>query len=156
VNWPIGLGGKGNDGVTGLVKSTPGSIGYVELVYAIQQKLPTADLKNKDGNWVKASIESVSAAAATADIPADYRVSITNAPGKDAYPISGFTWLLVHKDNKDAAKGTAIINFLKWAIADGEKLAAPLDYAPLPASVQQRVLKTIGELTVNGTKVSAK
>ena len=156
VNWPIGLGGKGNDGVTGLVKSTPGSIGYVGLVYAIQQKLPTADLKNKDGNWVKASIESVSAAAATADIPADYRVSITNAPGKDAYPISGFTWLLVHKDNKDAAKGTAIINFLKWAIADGEKLAAPLDYAPLPASVQQRVLKTIGELTVNGTKVSAK
>jgi phosphate transport system substrate-binding protein len=156
VNWPIGLGGKGNDGVTSLVKSTPGSIGYVELAYAIQQKLPMAELKNKDGNWVKASIESVSAAAATADIPADYRVSITNAPGKDAYPISGFTWLLVHKDNKDKAKGTAIVNFLRWALADGEKMAAPLDYAPLPASLQQRVLKTVDELTVNGAKLSAK
>jgi phosphate transport system substrate-binding protein len=156
VNWPIGLGGKGNDGVTGLVKSTPGTVGYVELVYALEQNLAVADLKNKDGNWVKASIESVSAAAASAEIPADYRVSITNAPGKDAYPISGFTWLLVHKDAKDHAKGTALVNFLKWALSDGEKMAAPLHYAPLPASVQQRVAKTIGELTVNGTKVSAK
>ena len=156
VNWPIGLGGKGNDGVTGLVKSTPGTVGYVELVYALEQNLPVADLKNKDGNWVKASIESVSAAAAGAEIPADYRVSITNAPGKDAYPISGFTWLLVHKDAKDHAKGTALVNFLNWALSDGEKMAAPLHYAPLPASVQQRVAKTIGELTVNGTKVSAK
>jgi phosphate transport system substrate-binding protein len=156
VNWPIGLGGKGNDGVTGLVKGTPGTVGYVELVFALEQNLPVADLKNKDGNWVKASIDSVSAAAAGVEIPADYRVSITNASGKDAYPISGFTWLLVHRDAKDHAKGTALVNFLKWALSDGEKMAGPLHYAPLPASVQQRVAKTIGELTVNGTKVSAK
>lgn len=156
VNWPVGLGGKGNDGVTGLVKSTPGAIGYVELAYALQQKLAVADLKNKDGQWVKASIESATAAAAGVEMPADYRVSITNAPGKDAYPIAGFTWLLVHRDSKDAAKGTAIVNFLRWAITDGEKMAAPLDYAPLPRSVQERVLKTIDTLTVNGAKISAK
>jgi len=156
VNWPVGLGGKGNDGVTGLVKSTPGAIGYVELAYALQQKLAVAELKNKDGQWVKASIESTTAAAAGVEMPADYRVSITNAPGKDAYPIAGFTWLLVHRDSKDAAKGTAIVNFLRWAITDGEKMAAPLDYAPLPRSVQERVLKSIDTLTVNGAKISAK
>jgi phosphate transport system substrate-binding protein len=156
VNWPVGLGGKGNDGVTGLVKSTPGSIGYVELAYAIQQKLTIAELKNKDGNWVRPSIASVTAAAAGMEMPADYRVSITNASGKDAYPIAGFTWLLVHKDSKDAAKGKAIVNFLRWALADGEKMATPLDYAPLPREVQERVLKTVDTLTVNGTKVSAK
>ena len=156
VNWPVGLGGKGNDGVTGLVKSTPGSIGYVELAYAIQQKLAVAELKNKDGNWVKASIESTTAAAAGVEMPADYRVSITNASGKTSYPIAGFTWLLVHRDSKEAAKGKAIVNFLRWALNDGEKLATPLDYAPLPREVQERVLKTIDTLTVNGTKVSAK
>ncbi|MGZ6130758.1 MAG: phosphate ABC transporter substrate-binding protein PstS [Myxococcaceae bacterium] len=156
VNWPVGLGGKGNDGVTGLVKSTPGAIGYVELAYALQQKLAVAELKNKDGHWVKASIESTTAAAAGVDMPADYRVSITNAPGKDAYPIAGFTWLLVHRDSKDPAKGTAIVNFLRWAITEGEKMAGPLDYAPLPRGVQERVLKTIDTLTVNGAKISAK
>ena len=156
VNWPVGLGGKGNDGVTGLVKSTPGAIGYVELAYALQQKLAVAELKNKDGHWVKASIESTTAAAAGVDMPADYRVSITNAPGKDAYPIAGFTWLLVHRDSHDTAKGTAIVNFLRWALTDGEKMAAPLDYAPLPRGVQERVLKTIDTLTVNGAKISAK
>ncbi len=156
VNWPVGLGGKGNDGVTGLVKSTPGAIGYVELAYALQQKLAVADLKNKDGHWVKASIESTTAAAAGVDIPADYRVSITNAPGKDAYPIAGFTWLLVHRDSKDSAKGTAIVNFLRWSITEGEKMAGPLDYAPLPRGVQERVLKSIDTLTVNGAKISAK
>ncbi len=156
VNWPVGLGGKGNDGVTSLVKSTPGSIGYVELAYAIQQKLPIAELKNKDGNWVKPSIESTSAAAAGVEIPADYRVSITNASGKDAWPIAGFTWLLVHKDMKDTAKGTAIVNFLRWGLTEGEKMAAPLDYAPLPDAVRERVLKTVDTLTVNGQKVSAK
>jgi len=138
------------------VKSTPGSIGYVELAYAIQQKLTIAELKNKDGNWVKPSIESTTAAAAGVEMPADYRVSITNASGKDSYPIAGFTWLLVHKDNKDVAKGKAIVNFLRWALADGEKMATPLDYAPLPREVQERVLKTIDTLTVNGAKVSAK
>jgi len=156
VNWPVGLGGKGNDGVTGLVKSTPGSIGYVELAYAIQQKLTVAELKNKDGNWVKASIESTTAAASGVEMPADYRVSITNASGKDSYPIAGFTWLLVHRDSKDPAKGKAIVNFLRWALNDGEKMATPLDYAPLPREVQERVLKTIDGLTVNGAKVSAK
>jgi len=156
VNWPVGLGGKGNDGVTGLVKSTPGSIGYVELAYAIQQKLTIAELKNKDGNWVRATIESTTAAAAGVEMPADYRVSITNASGKDAYPIAGFTWLLVHKDTKDSAKGKAIVTFLRWALSDGEKMATPLDYAPLPREVQERVLKTVDTLTVNGAKVSAK
>ena len=156
VNWPVGLGGKGNDGVTGLVKATPGSIGYVELAYAIQQKLTVAELKNKDGNWVKASIESTTAAANGVEMPADFRVSITNASGKDSYPIAGFTWLLVHRDSKDAAKGKAIVNFLRWALNDGEKMATPLDYAPLPREVQEKVLKTIDMLTVNGTKVSAK
>ena len=156
VNWPVGLGGKGNDGVTGLIKSTPGSIGYVELNYAIQQKLPMADLKNKDGNWVKPTIESTSAAAAGVEMPADFRVSITNASGKDSWPIAGFTYLLVHRDNKDPAKGKAIINFMRWALTDGEKMAAPLDYAPLPAAVNDRVLQTVESLTVNGTKISAK
>ena len=131
VNWPVGLGGKGNEGVTGIVKSTPWSIGYVELIYAIQQKLPMADLKNKSGSWVKPSLESTTAAAAGVQIPDDYRVSITNPDGKDAYPISGFTYLLVHRDAKDKAKGTAIINFLRWAITDGQGLATALDYAPL-------------------------
>ncbi len=138
VKWPVGLGGKGNDGVTGLVKTTPGAIGYVELAYALQQKLAVAELKNNDGNWVKASIESTTAAAAGVEMPADFRVSITNAPGKDAYPIAGFTYLLVHKDSKDAAKGKAIVNFLRWALNDGEKMATPLDYAPLPRGVQER------------------
>ena len=157
VSWPAGtLGGKGNDGVTALVKSTPGSIGYVELAYAIQQKLSVAELKNKDGNWVKPSIESTTAAASGVEIPADFRVSITNASGKDAYPIAGFTWLLVHKDTKDAAKGKAIVGFLRWALTDGEKMASPLDYAPLPQAVADRVLKTIDTLTVNGAKISAK
>lgn len=157
VSWPAGsLGGKGNDGVTGLVKSTPGAIGYVELAYAIQQKLAVAELKNKDGNWVKPSIESTTAAAAGVEMPADYRVSITNASGKDSYPIAGFTWLLVHRDSKDAAKGTATVNFLRWALTEGEKLATPLDYAPLPKAVQDKVLKTIDTLTVNGAKISAK
>jgi len=156
VNWPVGLGGKGNDGVTGLIKSTPGSIGYVELAYALQQKLTVAEIKNKDGNWVKPSIESTTAAAAGVEMPADYRVSITNAAGKDSWPIAGFTWLLVHKDMKDQAKGTAMVNFLRWALTDGEKMATPLDYAPLPQPVQERVMKTIDTLTVNGTKVSAK
>jgi phosphate transport system substrate-binding protein len=157
VSWPAGaLGGKGNDGVTALVKSTPGSIGYVELAYAIQQKLSVAELKNKDGSWVKPSIESTTAAAAGTEIPADFRVSITNPSGKDAYPIAGFTWLLVHKDTKDAAKGKAIVGFLRWALTEGEKMAPPLDYAPLPQAVAERVLKTIDTLTVNGAKISAK
>jgi phosphate transport system substrate-binding protein len=156
VNWPVGLGGKGNEGVTGLVKSSPGSIGYVELVYAVQQKLAVADIKNKEGSFIKPSLESITAAAAGVDVPADYRVSITNPGGKTSYPIAGFTYLLVHKDAKDKAKGTALVNFLRWAITDGQALATPLDYAPLPKSLQERVLKTIDGLTVQGAKISAK
>ena len=156
VNWPVGLGGKGNEGVTGIVKSTPGSIGYVELIYAIQQKLPMAQLKNKDGNWIKPSLEATSAAAAGVQMPDDFRVSITNADGKDAYPVSGFTYLLVHKDAKDKAKGTAIITFLRWALTAGQAMATQLDYAPLAKPVREKALQKVDTLTVQGTKISAK
>lgn len=137
VAWPVGLGGKGNDGVTGLVKQTPGSIGYVELVYAIEQKLGYADIKNASGKFVKADFDSVTAAAAGAakDMPADFRVSITNAPGAATYPISSFTWLLIPNQIKDPAKKKSIIDFLNFILTDGQKDAQGLSYAPLPASV---------------------
>jgi len=146
VNWPTGIGGKGNEGVSGQVKQTPGAIGYVELIYAIQNKMPYAEVKNSAGQFVKPSIDSVTAALATAEIPDDFRFSMTNAAGKDAYPICGATWLLVYEQQKDAAKGKKLVEFLKWAAKDGEKMAKDLDYAPLPDSVQQRVLKRIDEI----------
>ena len=146
VNWPTGIGGKGNEGVSGQVKQTPGALGYVELIYAIQNKMPYADVKNSAGEFVKPTIESVTAALATADIPDDFRFSMTNAPGKDAYPICGATWLLVYQQPKDPAKGKKLVQFLKWALTDGEGMAKTLDYAPLPESVQQRVLKRIDEI----------
>jgi phosphate transport system substrate-binding protein len=146
VNWPTGIGGKGNEGVSGQVKQTPGAIGYVELIYAIQNKLPYADVKNSAGEFVKPTIESVTAALATADIPDDFRFSMTNAPGKDAYPIAGATWLLVYQQQKDATKGKKLVEFLKWSMTKGEEMAKTLDYAPLPESVQQRVLKRIDEI----------
>ena len=149
-SWPAGLGGKGNDGVTGLVKSTAGSIGYVELAYANQNKLPVAALKNHDGNFVEPSLETISAAAAGALVPEDFRVSITDAPGKDAWPISAFTYLLIHKDAADAQKGAALADLLWWAVHDGQALAAPLDYAPLPKPLVARVEKAIEALTVQG------
>jgi len=152
VKWPVGLGGKGNEGVTGLVKSTPGAIGYVELAYAKQNALPMVALKNADGQFVKPSIESTSEAAAGVEMPADYRVSITNAKGKGAYPISSFTYLLVYKDQGDAEKGKALQGFLWWAIHDGQKLAAPLDYAPLPKAVVAKVEGTVKSITVKGAK----
>jgi phosphate transport system substrate-binding protein len=133
VNWPTGIGGKGNEG-------------YVELIYAIQNKMPYADVKNSAGEFVTPTLESVTAALATADIPDDFRFSMTNAPGKDAYPICGATWLLVYEQQKDPAKGKKLVEFLKWAEKDGEKMAKDLDYAPLPESVQQRVLKRIDEI----------
>jgi phosphate transport system substrate-binding protein len=154
VSWPVGLGGKGNDGVTGLVKQTPGAIGYVELAYANQNKLATAILQNKDGNFVAPSIEATSAAAAGVEIPADYRVSLTNASGKDAWPIAAFTWLLVHKDAKDPVKGEALANFLWWAVHEGQAMAAPLEYAPLAKPVVAMVEKTIKSMTVQGKPVS--
>jgi phosphate transport system substrate-binding protein len=146
VNWPTGIGGKGNEGVSGQVKQTPGAIGYVELIYAIQNKMPYAEVKNSAGQFVKPTIDSVTAALATAEIPDDFRFSMTNAPGKDAYPICGATWLLVYEQQKDAAKGKKLVEFLKWAAKDGEKMAKDLDYAPLPQTVQERVLKRIDDI----------
>jgi phosphate transport system substrate-binding protein len=146
VNWPTGIGGKGNEGVSGQVKQTPGAIGYVELIYATQNKMPYAEVKNPSGQFVKATLESVTAALATAEIPDDFRFSMTNAPGKDAYPICGATWLLVYEQQKDPAKGKKLVEFLKWAAKDGEKMAKDLDYAPLPDTVQERVLKRINEI----------
>ncbi len=146
VNWPAGIGGKGNEGVSGQVKQTPGAIGYVELIYAIQNKMPYADVKNAAGQFVKASIDSVTAALATASIPEDFRFSMTNAPGANAYPIAGATWLLVYQQQKDPAKGKKLIEFLKWALTKGEGMAKDLNYAPLPDEVQQRVLKRIDEI----------
>jgi phosphate transport system substrate-binding protein len=146
VNWPTGIGGKGNEGVAGQIKQSPGALGYVELIYAIQNKMPYADLKNADGAFVKATIESITAAMATAQIPDDFRFSITNAPGKDSYPIAGATWLLVYQQQKDPAKGKKLVEFLKWAQTKGEAMAKQLDYAPLPDNLRDRVLKRIDEI----------
>jgi phosphate transport system substrate-binding protein len=146
VNWPAGIGGKGNEGVSGQVKQTPGAIGYVELIYALQNKMPYADIKNAAGQFVKPTIESVTAALATANIPDDFRFSMTNAPGNDAYPIAGATWLLVYEQQKDPAKGKKLVEFLKWALTKGEGMVKELNYAPLPDEVQQRVLKRIDEI----------
>jgi phosphate transport system substrate-binding protein len=146
VNWPTGIGGKGNEGVAGQIKQTPGALGYVELIYAEQNKMPYAEVKNSAGQFIKPTIESVTAALATANIPDDFRFSMTNAPGKDAYPIAGATWLLVYEQQKDPAKGKKLVEFLKWATTKGAKMAKSLDYAPLPENVQQRVLKRIDEI----------
>src|SRR5579863_6268699 len=139
VKWPIGLGGKGNEGVAGLIRQLPGSVGYVELIYAVQNNISYGSVKNAAGNFVKASLDSVTAAAASSPkIPADFRVSITNAPGKDAYPISSFTWLLIPEQSKDAAKGKILADFLNWMVSDGQKMTAALSYAPLPDAVVQK------------------
>ncbi len=143
VKWPVGLGGKGNEGVAGQVKQLPGAVGYVELAYAKQNKLPYADVKNSAGNYVAPTIESITEALATAKIPDDFRFSMVNPPGAKAYPISGATWLLVYETQKDAAKGKKLVEFLNWAITKGEGMASSLDYAALPESVQQRVLERI-------------
>ena len=143
VNWPVGLGGKGNEGVAGLVKETPDSIGYIELIYAVQNKLPYGLVKNASGAFVKATLEGVSAAAAGASIPDDFRVSITNAPGKAAYPISSFTWLLIPAKIDDAAKRDAIKGFLTWMMTSGQQFCEPLAYAKLPKEVVAREQKAI-------------
>jgi phosphate transport system substrate-binding protein len=149
VNWPVGLGGKGNEGVTGVVKQSEGAIGYVELAYAVKNNLPYATLKNKAGQFVDASFKAVSAAAASSskNMPADLRVSITNADGKDSYPISGFTWLLIYKDMKDKEKAGAIVKFLKWAMANGQAYATDLYYAPLPKEVVKMCNKKIDSIS---------
>jgi len=143
VKWPAGLGAKGNEGVTSQVKQTPGAIGYVELVYAIQNQLPYANVKNAAGNFIEASVGSVSAALAAATIPDDFRFSMVNSPGHDAYPIAGATWLLVYQQQRDAVKGRKIVEFLKWAMQEGEHNAPQLDYAPLPPDLNKRVLAEI-------------
>jgi phosphate transport system substrate-binding protein len=151
-NWPVGLGGKGNEGVTGQVKATPNTIGYVELAYAVQNKLPVGVIKNKSGSFVEPSIDAVTAAAAAAlaMTPEDLRVSITDAPGATAYPISSYTYILIYKDQQDAVKGKALVDFLWWGIHDGEKFAKDLMYAPLPADIIKRAEAKINSITSGG------
>jgi len=145
VKWPVGLGGKGNEGVAGQIKTTPYTIGYVELAYAFENKLPYAFLKNREGHFVEPSIASTTAAAAGAakQMPADYRISLVNQPGKNAYPIVGFTWLLIYQDQKDKAKAKKLVEFLNWELKQGQKMAGKLLYAPLPANVAKMVEKTV-------------
>lgn len=146
VKWPVGVGGKGNEGVAGLISQIPGTIGYVELAYAIKNKLAYASVKNKSGKFVEPSLASTTAAVAGAKMPADFRVMITNASGADAYPICGFTWLLINKSYADGEKGTAIKDFLKWYLSEGESMASDLYYAPLPSSIVDKVEKKIGSI----------
>ena len=158
VNWPVGLGGKGNEGVTQQVKMTEGSIGYVELIYALANNLDYALVKNPAGEFVEPSLASVTAAAASAkfDKNTDFRVSITNAPGKDAYPISSFTWLLVHTEQPDAAKAKAIRDFLKWMISpDAQQMATELKYAPLPKEVVALIDARLPSLKSNGKAIAS-
>ena len=151
-SWPAGIGGKGNEGVTGQVKNTPNTIGYVELAYAVQNKLPVALIKNASGNFVEPSIDAVSAAAAAsaANTPDDLRVSITNAPGPQTYPISSYTYILVYKNQKDATKGKVLVDFLWWGIHDGENFAKELQYAPLPDDIVKRAEGKINSITAAG------
>jgi len=148
IKWPTGVGQQGNEGVAGMVKQTPGAVGYVELIYALKNKMEYGSVQNAAGVYLKANLESVTAAAAGAakNMPADFRVSITNAPGKDAYPIASFTWLLIPSQIQDAQKRTALVSFLKWMLADGQKDCAALGYAPLPKEVVARELKQIAQI----------
>jgi phosphate transport system substrate-binding protein len=155
LQWQAGIGGKGNEGVAGQVKQTPNSIGYVELAYAKQNKLAYASVKNANGQFVEPTIESITAAAqgAVSKLPAntDYRVSIVNAPGAGAYPISSFTWILAYRNQTDSVKARKLKDFLKWALTDGEQSAAALDYAPLPSSLSQKLAARIDSIMI-GTK----
>jgi len=146
VNWPVGLGGKGNEGVSGLLKQSPGSIGYVELAYAIENSLTYANLQNKSGNFIEPTVDSTSKAAVGLNIPSDFRFSIVNSANPEAYPIAGTTWLLIYKQMDDPIKGKAIVDFIKWAITDGQKLTADLDYAPLPDSLVEMIQKKLDQV----------
>ncbi|MGO9112702.1 MAG: phosphate ABC transporter substrate-binding protein PstS, partial [Thermoguttaceae bacterium] len=147
VKWPVGLGGKGNEGVAGQIRQLQGSIGYVELIYAVQNKITYGSVKNAAGNFVKASLDGVTEAAASSPkMPADFRVSITNAPGKTAYPISSFTWLLVPEQAQDPKKGKILADFLSWMVTDGQKTANQLSYAPLPDNVAEKVKAAIKQV----------
>ena len=156
LNWPVGLGGKGSEGVTGQVKQTPGAVGYVELSYAKQNNLPSALIRNAAGAWVAPTLESVTAAAAgvVPTLPAntDYRISIVNGPGKDTYPISSFTWILIYQHQSDPVKGKKLIDFLNWGLTDGEREAGSLDYAPLPQEMVARLKTKLGTVDLSGTK----
>jgi phosphate transport system substrate-binding protein len=155
VAWPVGLGGKGNEGVSGQVKQTPGAIGYVELAYAVQNKLPTALIRNAAGNFVAPSAAGATAAAAgiAEKLPpnTDYRISIVNAPGKDAYPISSFTWILVYRQQSDSVKAKKLVDFLRWAFTDGEKQATALDYAPLPSTMAARLQNRLDSIKIGSS-----
>src|SRR5437660_611576 len=148
VNWPVGLGGKGNEGVSGLVKQTPNSLGYVELIYAIQNNLPYGQVRNSSGTFIKADLASVTAAAAgtAKSMPDDFRVSITDPVGKTAYPIASFTWLLVPEKISDGAKKKAIVDFVRWMLKDGQKFAEPLAYAQIPKEVVEKEMKAIDRI----------
>jgi phosphate transport system substrate-binding protein len=146
VNWPTGIGGKGNEGVAGLIRQVPGTIGYIELIYALQNHINFGSVRNSAGSWIKASIQGVTAAGATAKIPPDYRVSITNAPGADSYPISSFTYLLIPTHPTDGSKEKVIKDMLSWILKAGEGEASTLSYAPLPQSLADRVLQTVYQL----------
>jgi len=148
VNWPAGVGAKGNEGVSGLVKQTPGAIGYVELIYALQNKISYGSVQNAAGEFVKASVQAVTAAAAVAakSMPKDFRVSITNAPGSGVYPVSSFTWLLLYENPKDKAQAKLFVDFLKWALTDGQKFATDLGYAPLPEEVVKLEMAVIPQI----------
>ena len=157
VNWPVGLGGKGNEGVAGQVKNTPGALGYVELAYAVKNKMPVASVKNADGKFVEPTIASTTAAAAGAakSMPTDFRVSLTNAPGEEAYPIASFTWLLVYKDQPNELKGRALAKFLWWMSHEGQKYADDLLYAPLPQPVVKQIEAKIRQITYQGKPLVA-
>jgi phosphate transport system substrate-binding protein len=157
VKWPVGLGGKGNEGVAGQVKNTPGAIGYVELAYATKNRLPAAPVRNAAGKFVEPTIQSTTAAAAGAakNMPADFRVSLTNPPGEDAYPIASFTWLLVYKDQADETRGRAVVKFLWWMSHEGQKYAADLLYAPLPPQVAKQIEGALSRITFKGKPLLA-
>lgn len=150
VNWPAGVGAKGNEGVTGMARQIPGAIGYIELVYALQNDIPFASMQNPAGEFVRASLESVTAAAAgaAANMPVDFRVSITNAPGKMAYPISSFTWILLYQSPTDKVRGRVMVDLMKWALTDGQKSASALGYAPLPKDVIDREMEALGKIAI--------
>jgi phosphate transport system substrate-binding protein len=148
VNWPVGLGAKGNEAVAGMVKQTPGALGYTEPAYATENKIAFGSVQNAAGKFIKASAASVTAAAAAAvnQMPADFRVSITNPPGDDAYPVASFTWLLLYQDPKDKALAKIMVDFTKWALSEGQKYAADLGYAPLPKGVVDLELKSLATI----------
>lgn len=152
VEWPTGIGAKGNEGVAGTIQQSPGAIGYIEMIYADQNNIPYASIQNSSGSFVRPSVESVTAAAASAQVPDDFRYSITNPPGKDAYPIAGTVWLLLPVQPKDAERGKALIAFVKWVLGPGQDLAGPLHYSRLPAELVARVVQSLDQVPLVAAK----